>query len=475
MSVRISGSRWKGLLDKFSDKVKNGEYSKIPYKDWKDIYTDKLFLIDVKTTEDCNVEITLINSNNLDCYDICYIIKNKGFYDFIRREVFDNIKVDKTLANCCAEAFKVAGSAAEITADSLNSISNVYDDVANTILNNTNYSTVTIPTFYCNSINKNNQCICNDNKEENDSMTTLNSKTEIVCNCSTAATSNLTDSYYNTKTDIDATKISTKAYGTKITELNIPSISSFDYYKYQGIWDSVTTKGDLEERFDKLEAELLKKEDKKENENTMKFNIDFGPVTSNVHMSMYGMAVKNKAGNYVSYDKGADRLVDVDTFNFDGSKYLYKIPVAFKDIKTGDVIIHNGAPCFVKSLPDPQVKSYSVIDVYEGEMKEILIPVNMFGFNYATKVVNLLEGAFGAAPASAENPFGNMLPLMLLSDGAKSEDMLPLMLMNASGTDIFSNPMMMYMMMKDRKDFDPMMMMLMMNQPQHTCHCKDKK
>lgn len=436
MSVRISGSKWKGLLDKFSDKVKDGKYSKIPYKDWKVIYTDK-FLIEVRLDLNYEVKITFVNFNaSLDSYS--HFVEDKDFYDFISRELFIS---DKTLANCCDEAFKVVGTAAEITADSINSIGNVYASMANTVLNNTN---------------------------------TL--KTDSVSNCSASAISNLISSYYDNKTDFDATKTATKSYSTNTIGLNIPSISSFDYYKYQGVWDSVTAKGDLEERFDKLEAELLKKEDKKENENTMKFNIDFGPVKDIVHMSMYGMAIKNKNGNYVSYDPATESIIDVDILNFEGAnKFMYKMPVPVKDIKIGDIIVHNGIPCFVRYVPSDDIKTFAVIDPYESEIKEIVIPKSMFGFDYATKVVNLLEGAFGATPASAENPFGNMLPLMLLSDGAKSEDMLPLMLMNASGTDIFSNPMMMYMVMKDRKDFDPMMMMLMMNQPQHTCHCKDKK
>lgn len=405
----MTGLDWKRLLDKFSDKVKNGECSKIPYNDWKAIYTDK-FSVKVKIMGVCNIEITLINPDVLEYYDPCYVIKNKSFYDFIESETL-------TLLSC-AEAFKDISTSAETIVDSMNSVGNVYavsSDTINSVLNNAIYDTI-----------------------DSTSSSILNNAT------------------YDTVTT------PTLCYG--YTTSSTTAIKEGDYLPY-----TIYCSEEINE---------AKTENKKENENTMKFNIDFGPVSSNVRMSMYGMAVKNKAGNYVSYDKGADRLVDVDTFNFEGSKYLYKIPVAFKDIKTGDVIIHNGAPCFVKSLPDPQVKSYSVIDVYEGEMKEILIPVNMFGFNYATKVVNLLEGAFGAVPASEDNPFGGMLPMLLLSDGAKSEDMLPLMLMmsqNASGTNMFSNPMMMYLLAKGDKNIDPLMMMLMLPQSQPTCHCKDKK
>lgn len=321
--------------------------------------------------------------------------------------------------------------------------------------------------------------------KENDSMAIINTLlsagtcSESTCSsCSTSTANDLTW-HYDTKTNIDATKVASKPYSTNTVELNIPSLNNFDYYKYEDAWISTISKSEMEERLDKLEAELQNKVDKrKENDKMKGFNFDFGPVKDIVHMSMYGMAIKNKSGNYVSYDTATESIIDVDILNFEGAnKFMYKMPVPIADIKVGDIVVHNGIPCFVRHVPDCNVKTFEVIDPYEGEMKEILIPKSMFGFDYTTKVVNLLEGMFGNITASAENPFGNMLPLMLLNDGVKSDDMLPMMLMmsqNISGTNMFSNPMMMYMMMKDRKDFDPMMLMLMMNQPAPTHECKCK-
>lgn len=37
----------------------------------------------------------------------------------------------------------------------------------------------------------------------------------------------------------------------------------------------------------------------------------------------------------------------------------------------------------------------------------------MFGFNFVTKVVSLMN--FNAAQPSAENPFGNLMPFMMMS------------------------------------------------------------
>ena len=74
-------------------------------------------------------------------------------------------------------------------------------------------------------------------------------------------------------------------------------------------------------------------DDKKGNNKMKAFNFDFGPCTNdNIRMSMYGLAVKNAAGTWVSYNPESKEIIDVDVFNFDGGKFLYKMPVAIKDV-----------------------------------------------------------------------------------------------------------------------------------------------
>ena len=202
----------------------------------------------------------------------------------------------------------------------------------------------------------------------------------------------------------------------------------------------------------------------------MKFNFDFGPVNSQVvRMSMYGLAVKNKAGTWVSYDTASGNIVDVDVFNFDGAKFLYKMPVAIKDIAAGDVVIHNGAPMFVLNVAND--KTLTVVDVISGERKDIMLATSPFGFNFATKVVNFLGNMVNGA-ATAENPFGNMWMLMAMSGDTKMDDMLPMALMMNGSMDM-SNPMMMWALMGNRTN-DPMMLAMAMgafNKPAHTCKC----
>lgn len=213
---------------------------------------------------------------------------------------------------------------------------------------------------------------------------------------------------------------------------------------------------------------------KKEN-TAMKFNFDFGPVNSSmVHLSMYGLAVKNKAGTWVSYDAASGDIMDVDVLNFaEGSKFLYRMPVAIKDIAVGDVIIHHGAPMFVVAIA-PSGAYVTAVDPIAGERKDVMLTKSPFGFNFVTKVVNFL-GNLGAT-ASNDNPFGNLGLMLMLGDNKDMGDLLPLMLMTGnSGLDM-SNPLMMYALMGDKGSDNLLPLMLMMNSqksaaPAHTCTC----
>jgi hypothetical protein len=235
---------------------------------------------------------------------------------------------------------------------------------------------------------------------------------------------------------------------------------------------------------DNLKLEMAFKEDKKieinntkekNNMNSM-FNFDFGPVSSSaVRMSMYGLAVKNKDGKYVSYNAASEEIFDVEILNFDGAKFLYKMPVAIKDIAVGDIVIHNHIPMFVISIPKDG-KTLKVVDPVNGEKKEVMLTKSPFGFNFATKVVNFLAGAFDATNVSENNPFGNMWMLAALGNNKDISEFLPLMMMSNGGN---MNPQMMLplMMMSDSKSStkDILPMMMFMNMNSCTCDCAGSK
>lgn len=266
----------------------------------------------------------------------------------------------------------------------------------------------------------------------------------------------------------DTVKVAGKPLQTNTIELNIPSLDHLGYHQYDGTWDSVASKSDMEDRFNKLEAELQKKADKsemknmkKENDTMMKgINFDFGPCGNTVRLSMYGMAIQNVNGEWVSYNPDSREIINVDVFNMaDGGKYMYKMPVAIADVKIGDIVIHNRVPMFVTAVNENG--TFEVTDVRAGEAKTVIPTRNMFGFNFMTKVVSLF-GAFTDAP-TADQPFGNMLPFLMLGENNKDIDPMMMFFMMNQGGNGAMNPMMWYFMFKDNKDIDPAMMWMVMS------------
>ena len=197
------------------------------------------------------------------------------------------------------------------------------------------------------------------------------------------------------------------------------------------------------------------------------FNFDFGPVKGdNIRMSMYGLAVKNRDGNYVAWDKVNENIMNVDILNFNGDGLMYKVPVAIKNIKDGDIVIHNKVPMFVLEVFD---KSLDVIDIYSGERKSIILSRSPFGFDFATKVISLIDfGTMSGATPSEDNPFGNMWPLLMLGD-SNSIDPMMLALMCAGKGDC-ANPMMMYALLASKGNNDNLLpLILMMNGGKFGC------
>ena len=187
----------------------------------------------------------------------------------------------------------------------------------------------------------------------------------------------------------------------------------------------------------KKEVENLKKENNKN-----MFNFDFGNInTDDIRLSMYGVAVKNADGNYVSYDVNTHSMMNVDILNIPSKNILYKMPVAIKDITAGDVVIHNRTPMFVV---EPHESTIKVVDIREGTEKEIYLTKSPFGFNFVIKVISLMDTM--NVKADENNPFGGMLPFMMKGD----VDPMFFFLMGKEKIDM-SNPMMMYFMMKNSK------------------------
>lgn len=289
-------------------------------------------------------------------------------------------------------------------------------------------------------------------------------KMDYTATVAKTATVNRNGSVLNTTADtisLDAEHLKSNYYYS--TTGTTPVINSWDT---NNTWGTVAIQSDTEElrnRVRKLENDMLNKVDEeKENETMIKgVNFDFGPCGSGVRLSMYGMAIQNSAGEWVSYNPATGEIINVDILNIaDGGKYLYKMPVPISDVKVGDIVVHNRVPMFVTDILGNG--TFAVTDVRAGESKTIIPVRNMFGFNFMTKVISLFGNMMGTP--SADQPFGNMLPFLMMGENKSMDNdaMLMFMLMqNQSGSNMFSNPMMIYFLMKDNKDFDPMMLMMM--------------
>jgi hypothetical protein len=171
----------------------------------------------------------------------------------------------------------------------------------------------------------------------------------------------------------------------------------------------------------------------------------FGPYSNNnLRLSPYGIAIKNKAGKWVSYNKQTERLLDVDIFNIeiDTSKIFYRIPKALNDIEPGNLIIHNGELVFVERIENSRLV---VINPSAGTEMTVLPTASPFGYDYVDAIISLADYF---PEADSENPWGNLLPFMMMGKdnsaialmlalGGDMSDIDPMMLLAASGDNAF--------------------------------------
>ena len=307
------------------------------------------------------------------------------------------------------------------------------------------------------------------NPRRDKDMSSLSDAAKLATDAISGMTSAV-NSYYSPTTTLDYAGYSNSGYGT-INEAIKAVEAEVNMYDYSLSTAISSNHNELEKQLEKtaLAVKKLKdrttkpmENDEKENKNMKGFNFDFGTCeNNNVRLSMYGLAIKNGAGEWVSYNPKSHEIINVDIFNMEnGGKYLFKMPVGIKQIKEGDIVVHNKVPMFVTNI-NPDGKSFEVVDAREGECKTIIPTKNMFGFDVITKVVSLF-GAFMDAP-TADQPFGNMLPFLMLND-KEVDPMMAFMLMNQQNDgnmDFMNNPMMTYMLMKDNKSIDPMMFVAM--------------
>lgn len=396
------------LLNRFQKAVDDGKYKRIPYTQWKKLKTADKCKAKIVTDEYTGWQTAQIIRKEDDKIVLEFDVADQSFGEFLSTEILiggiDNMPPKDN--DTLNQIY---------TWDSSSASSGYYDSYRDKLVYNPGNTATSIS-----------------------SNLTIGYGTQTNRTDSSIRISDF-DRVYNDKTDLSLSE----TYVTK-SELN----------------DALATKED---------KKPLNTEKCKENSKMKGFNFDFGPCTNNaVKMSVYGLAVKNSTGTWVSYDPKSETIIDVDVLNFDGAKYLYKMPVAIKDIAVGDVVVHMGKPMFVIGST---TKSLYVVDPISGERKEIMLTRSPFGFDFATKIVNII----GNMSADANNPFGNMWMFALASGDGKDNsfaDLAPLMLMSQGNLNI--DPMMMYILASGGKNDNLLPLMFMMNKsntPAHTCNC----
>lgn len=210
------------------------------------------------------------------------------------------------------------------------------------------------------------------------------------------------------------------------------------------------------------ESVLISPKPKKESKMNLlsSLNITCGKVNDpNLTASLNGVAIKGPDGQFRAYDKSKDKIMNVTGLTL-GNDYLYVLPCALKDVKVGDVIVN--ADTFVTVIKVHNDGTFTVVDPKASEQKIAVPAQNIFGFNYVSKIVNLLDGMINP---SDDNPFGiNPLTLVLL-DETKSNDnsniLFAAMLMGQEDMDMSS--MLPFLLMGKNGNNDMLTMFAMMN------------
>ena len=224
-----------------------------------------------------------------------------------------------------------------------------------------------------------------------------------------------------------------------------------------------STFDETNERLTKLEKALNNKKENDTMDTNNIINFDFGPVNNEaIRLSPYGLAVRtNQNSDWLTYNPDKSDMMNVNVFNFKMDKFIYKMPAPLGSIKPGDLILHQKIPMFVRSV-DNVAGTVEAINYRDSTIASILPVKSPFGFNFVTKIISLID--FSNVNADSDNPFGNMLPMMMLANNdGNNDNLLPLIFMT-NGQMNMDNPLMMYFLLKDGDNSNDMLPMLLMSQ-----------
>lgn len=191
-------------------------------------------------------------------------------------------------------------------------------------------------------------------------------------------------------------------------------------------------------------------------------NFQFGKVdTDKIAYSMNGMAFKNQNGDYVVYNADGT-ATNVSTLAF--QMPLFAMPTALTNIVAGDVIVHNKENEYVV-VKEVTKTAIVAIAPDRNEIVTIVPEQSIFGFAYYTKIISPMT--MFNNQASESNPFGNILPFMLMDDDNENDSMniiMAMSMMNNGGGNSNMNILFPFMMLNgDKNNKDNLLMLMMMS------------
>jgi len=189
----------------------------------------------------------------------------------------------------------------------------------------------------------------------------------------------------------------------------------------------------------------------------------FGKVDTNtIKYSFNGIAFKAEDGVTYNVYNADGTITNVSDMVMDIP--VFAMPVSKAQLAVGDVILHpaDRTPLIVKENAETAIIA---VEPKSNEIKTFAPKKSIFGFDFYTKIMTPMD-MFGGANANADNPFGNMLPFLMMGDGnTDMSTMLMFTMMNgANGGAMDMNAMLPFLMLSDKsggdnKDF--LMAMLM--------------
>lgn len=208
----------------------------------------------------------------------------------------------------------------------------------------------------------------------------------------------------------------------------------------------------FKKRFEELRDKVENSRRKNSMNNIFKnINFQFGEIkTDQIKYSFNGIAFKNVDGTYSTYDINTNTLTNVSDLIMDIP--IYVMPAAIKDIKIGDIVIHKGIVYVIKEVKE---EGFTAIQPNAGTMATLIPEKSIFGFDYMSRVMNV----FAFSQASAENPFGNMLPFFVMNKES-NDNTLALMMMMQGNQDF--DKLLPFMLM-GKENINPMTIMMLMN------------